>query len=117
MSEYKYKCPTEYGYQKVKVSRHEYKKHFINRKINIFSSFEIYIDASHDQGRIDKFINPLGIIAVTLLFPIYAIFVGIDGFKDLKREYSSMFNQKEKGSFNSDNFQLSRYDLKYKIIS
>lgn len=109
--EYKYKCPTEYGMKKVKVTRKQHNEMFNKRKLKWGQRAEYYIDLEKDRGEIHFFANNLGIIVTILLFPMLVLINGIGNIKELIDEYSEFFNKKEKGAFTKDSFSPSRYDI------
>lgn len=109
---YVYKCPTEDGMVKLKVSLKELQKNGLNYKGKpIFIKAHVY---SNDKwGVIEYRTNLFAKILNTLLYPLYII---IGGYKDAGKAVMDMWFEVERGNFSSDNFYFNRGDSVEKYI-
>lgn len=118
MSKYTYKCPTEYGYKKFKLTRKQHNEIFSRRKINIFTKCEYFYN--EHLIKIHFFTNALGVILSLLFVPVTIVTHGLSSIKDISKEIKDLFNQKERGSYSYDSYNnkegRNTYDKCMKII-
>ncbi|ASA22590.1 hypothetical protein [Paenibacillus donghaensis] len=117
MSNYKYKCPTEYGYIKFQLTKEQHNSLFKYRQIKWNDKYEYYYS---DQGVIlHSFTNNIAIALTTILFPVLVLFAGLSNFKKCTKELKELYNQKEYGSFirNSIHFDSNKYNEIIKIVN
>lgn len=95
---YKYVCPTAKGYRKVSIPKELHKKWFKYEPFDFRVKHEYYW--SEEKGMIHQRItSTLGIVVATLLFPLVLLIEGFGNFKDVKRTYYRLYNEKKTGSF------------------
>ena len=100
---YKYRCPTELGYRQIKLTKQQHNDLFKNQNIKWYDKYEYYY--SRDKGlRVDKFYNWKLIALMTLLYPINILIEGFGNIKEINRDYTRMYKQKQYGSFVSERY-------------
>lgn len=109
---YVYKCPTESGMIKLKISlRDLYKNGLSYRGKPIFVKAHVYSD--DEWGVIEYRTNLFAKILNTLLYPLYII---IGGYKDAGKIVMDMWFEVERGQFSSDSFYFNRDSKVVKYI-
>jgi len=102
---YKYENPLDKGFKKVKFTKKQHNELFPYRKIGFGQKYEYYLS--------DKWLelycfNGIPVIVLnTLLFPILLLLHGLTNIKEVFKEVTSLYNQKETGSFTSDSIPSS----------
>ena len=114
MSEYKYVNPIDKGYKEFKLTKQQHNEFFQYRKIAWCHKYEYY----YNEHRIivHRFINWKGILFATLTFPVVVLLNGVANFKEIWKELTDLYNQKETGSFDSDSVRGDRYEKIMKLI-
>lgn len=109
---YKYKSPTEwgFGYKEVKITKKEFKEIFgknpgIGNRVVVFRG-------EAEGGRewhCEVYTSKMGIIINLLFYPIVVLIEGFANIKSINKNYSEMFNQREKGTFYRMNERRKRW--------
>lgn len=111
MSDYRYKCPTEIGYEKFKLTRKQHNKIFTWRKVNMFTKCEYFYN---DKSiRIQFFTSVLGKIFALVYSPLAIVIHGVSSIKEIKKEIKGIFNEKGTGKFSSESYWNNGYGQTY----
>lgn len=117
MSNYKYKCPTEYGFTKFKLTKRQHNSLFKYRQIKWNDKYEYYYN--NQSVILHNFTSNSAVVLSTILFPVLVLFAGLSNFKKCIKELKELYNQKEYGAFVRDDihFDSNKYNEIMKIIS
>lgn len=99
---YKYKSPTEWGYKEVKITKKEFKEIF-GKNLRIFNKAVVFAKETEEDKKwcCEVYASKIGIVIALLIYPINVLIEGIVNIKSLNKDYSKMFNQREKGTFHT----------------
>lgn len=100
MSNYIYKDPVDQGFIKFKLSSRQHKILFSKRKRAWWNHYDYYI--SKDEFIMHKTTSFLFKIFVFFAFPIVVTFGGLSNIKEILRDYSYLFREKQRGHFSMD---------------
>ena len=114
MEDYKYVSPVDLGYKELRLTKEQHNELFPYRKIAWSYRYEYYYN--DDYIIMHRFINWKGVLFATLTFPVVVLLNGIANVKELWKELTDLYNQKETGSFDSDSVRGDRYEKIMKLI-
>lgn len=97
---YQYRCLTERGYTRFKITKKQHNEIFKNRKIKWTDRYEYYYNENNII--MHKFYSKKLIVLFTILFPLIVLFTGISNIKESYSDLKRMLNQKKYGSFVSE---------------
>ena len=99
-NEYTYKNPIDQGYERIKLNKKEYENIFRDHESNKHTRKEFY---KKDNIYVVHYFTPWWVkILNMILYPILIILHGFSNIKEINREISDMFHEKERGKFYSN---------------
>lgn len=106
--QYVYKCPTESGYAKFKITRKRHNEIMSNRKQNIFTK----IDAYYKENKIlfHYTTSLLGKTVITIMLPYSLVVHGLSSLSEMATEYKKLFSERKSGSYTNDFVNRKMYD-------
>lgn len=95
---YVYKNPLEQGYIKIKLSKKEYER--------IFGSYDIAFRYEYYESKYDfmyeSYTKWWFKIIIIILYPIRLLIEGLQGFREINKDISDLFHERERGHFYSE---------------
>lgn len=94
---YQYQCPTKRGYTKFRLTRKQYRELIPNFKMSWGQKFLYYYNDR--EIIIHRYQAGWLVLVSFLLFPLFLLYYGIQGWSDLIDDYNGLLFQKKKGRF------------------
>lgn len=95
---YIYKNPLEQGYIKIKLSKEEHERIFGSRDIAFrYEYYESKYDFMY-EGYIKLWLK----IIIVILYPIRLLIDGLQEFREINKDISNLFHERERGRFYSE---------------
>jgi len=96
---YKYVSPLDSGMKQFKLTKEQHDTIFANHKRKWCWKYKYYYDDK--LVTIHRYTNVLGIVFMTLLYPINILLCGLKDLKDLNSEMYKLYHQKKTGYYTS----------------
>lgn len=101
---YQYKNPLDHGYRKIFFTKKQHNELFSKRRIRWFDKYDYYINRDHFIMECSY--NTLFIIFATIALPFVCL-LSLINIKEILKEYTRLYKQKEKGNFSMDDVYVS----------
>ena len=106
--DYKYECPSERGYSRLRLKGKDKKTILKFRKNNLFQKQVWWLSEDKSHVEVEHYATFLAKFLQILLFPIYGLMYGFFNH-ELYDDYKRLLFQKRYGSFSSDVINLERH--------
>lgn len=103
-NKYQYKNPLNQGYRKIFFTKKQHNELFSKRQIRWFDKYDYYINENHFIMECSY--NTLFIILATLALPFVCL-LSLINTKEILKDYTRLYKQKEKGNFSADDVYSS----------
>lgn len=107
-TDYKYECPSEKGYSRLRLKSKDKKAILKYRKNNLFQKQVWWLSGDKSHVRVEHYVSFLGKFLGILFFPVEGLMNGFFN-RELYRDYKRLLFQKKYGSFSSDVIFLDRH--------
>lgn len=104
MKDYKYefKYTKENGYQEATLSNKLQDKLFEYRKSSWKYKYIFFVNNEKNIIEMCRFTPTYLKVILTLMYPLFVLVYGFGNIKEMNREYSNMWHEKERGKFSGD---------------